>query len=339
MGAKTLMDVPLVTVIMPVRNEESFIARSLGAVLTQDYPPDRLEILVVDGRSDDQTRSIVQALAENDSRVHLMDNPGRIQACALNIGIAAAQGEIIIRMDGHSIMTPDYVRQCVYFLHTSGAEVVGGPLRYIGITTAGRTIAAAYGSPFSIPSRFRVSRTAAYVDTIYPGAWRRDIFERVGMFDESFRVHEDYEMNYRIRRAGGRIYLTPEIRFDYYGRQTIQALGRQFFRYGRDKARMLARFPASARPRHLVAPAFVLALGTGALLSPFSSPIAPLWALVLGSYTLANGIASVRESRRAGWRMLPRLPVVFATMHLCWGIGFWVEAVQIVTQRGKNKHE
>jgi cellulose synthase/poly-beta-1,6-N-acetylglucosamine synthase-like glycosyltransferase len=331
LGAGTLMNNPPVTVIMPVRNEAAMIARSLGAVLAQDYPADRLEILVIDGRSDDQTRSIVQSIAAENPRVRLLDNPGQIQACALNIGIAAAQGEIIVRVDGHTIIAPDYVRQCAAHLYTSQAEAVGGPIRFMGITPAGRAIAVAYRSTFGVPSRYRVSRTAGYVDTVYLGAWRRSIFARVGGFDEHLNVNEDYELNYRIRRAGGRVYLTPDICSDYYGRQTIPKLAGQFYRYGRDKFRMLVKYPLSAKLRHLVAPGFVFALAAGAALTPFNRWISGGWLLLILTYILANLMASVRTAARFDWRVLPRLPLVFVTMHLCWGSGFWVEALRHMT--------
>ncbi|HVO71726.1 MAG TPA: glycosyltransferase family 2 protein [Aggregatilineaceae bacterium] len=321
---------PFVTVVMPVRNEAALIQPSLGAVLAQDYPADRIEVLVVDGESTDETLSIVQAIAAVDVRVRVLSNPGWIQARALNIGLDTARGEVIVRVDGHTIITPDYVWQCVSLLRTTGASNVGGPQRCVGVTAWGRAIAAAYRSPFGVPSRFRVSRRAAYVDTVYMGAWPREVFERVGRFDETLAVHEDYEHNYRIRRAGGRIYLSPDIRSEYYGRQTPGALGRQFFRYGGEKLQVLLRYPASARPRHLVAPAWVAAVVGGAILAPLHRHLARLWGVVLLGYAVANAVASVRTAARDGRDLLPRLPVVFACMHVSWGVGFWLEGFRCV---------
>jgi glycosyltransferase involved in cell wall biosynthesis len=143
---------PLVSVIMPVRNEAHFIRHSLGAVLAQDYPADRVEILVVDGDSDDATVAAVRACAGADPRVHILSNPDRLQAHALNIALAQAQGTIIVRVDGHTIVAPDYVWQCVAALQQTGASAVGGPLRSVGVTPMGRAIAVAYRSPFGVPS-------------------------------------------------------------------------------------------------------------------------------------------------------------------------------------------
>lgn len=319
---------PRVTVVMPVYHEATFIERTLGAVLSQDYPADRLEALVVDGGSTDATRALVTAIASADPRVHLLDNPGRIQARAMNVALDHAQGEIIVRVDGHTVIAPDYVRRCVDHLAATGAHNVGGPQRFEGTTPLGRAIAAAYRSPFSVPSRFTVSDHAEYVDTVYLGAWPREVFAQVGRFDEALAVNEDYELNYRIRRAGGRIYLAPDIRSRYYGRQTFGALWRQFARYGAWKCRVLAQHPRSTRPRHLVAPAFVAALIGGALLGAASRPARALWTSIIGLYLLANGLASLRQAARDGWALLLRLPLVFATMHLAWGSGFWRSALR-----------
>lgn len=319
---------------MPVYNEAAFIERSLGAVLAQDFPAERLDVLVTDGGSADATVALVSAIAARDPRVRLLHNPRRIQAAALNIALDHAQGDVIVRVDGHTILAPDYVRRCVECLETTGAQNVGGPQRFEATTPFGRAIAAAYRSPFSVPSRFTISQRAEYVDTVFLGAWPRAVLERVGRFDETVGVNEDYELNYRIRRAGGRIYLSPDIRSRYYGRQTPAALWRQFFRYGVSKCRVLARHPRSARPRHLVAPAFVAAVIGGGVFGVISRPIRRLWALVIGVYALANLIASLRETARNGWSLLARLPFVFASMHLAWGCGFWIAALRRIV-RGK----
>ncbi len=316
---------PFVTVVLPVYNESAWIERSLGAILAQDYPAASMEVLVVDGLSTDSTPAQVQAIAARDPRVRLLYNPRRIQAISMNRAVAEARGEFIIRVDGHTLIAPDYVSRCIHHLQATGADNVGGPQRFVGITATGKAIAAAYRSPFSVPSRFTVSDTAEYVDTVYLGAWPRAVFDRIGGFDE-LKINEDYLFNYRIRKAGGRIYLSPDIRSDYYGRQTFSALARQFFNYGIGKFGVLAAHPASTHPRHLIAPVFVAALVGGALLAPFSRIISILWKLTLISYALANAVATIHQCRRAGWQHLTRLPLVFTTVHIAWGSGFWYGA-------------
>ncbi|MBN2303173.1 MAG: glycosyltransferase family 2 protein [Anaerolineae bacterium] len=322
------LDLPLVSVIMPVRNEAVFIRQSLGAVLVQDYPTERLEILVLDGLSTDNTVALIEFITAGDPRVSLLSNPGVIQVRGLNQGIQAARGDVIVRVDGHVVIAPDYVRQCVHYLQITGADNVGGPQRFAGITPMGRTIAAAYRSPFGVPSHFTISQQAGYTDTVYLGAWPRAVFDRVGLFDESLAVNEDYEFNYRIRKARGRIYFTPDIRSDYYGRQTLGPLWRQFAQYGHWKFTVLVKHPASVRPRHLVAPVFVAALVVGALLAPLNRRIGQMRRGLLLIYGAANSIASVRAAREHGWGVLVRLPAVFATMHLAWGGGFWRAALR-----------
>ncbi len=316
---------PLVSVIMPVRNEAIFIRRSLGAVLAQDYPPDRMEVLVVDGMSNDGTASIVRELAAGDNRVRLMANPGIIQARALNRALEVAQGDLILRVDGHTVIAPDYVNRCVHHLATTGADNVGGPQRCIGLTPMGRAIAAAYRSPFGVPSQFTMGRRSGYVDTVYMGAWPRRVFEQVGQFDESLAANEDYEFNYRIRKAGGKVYLALDIRSEYYVQNTLTALWRQFFHYGRWKFRMLTKHPASVRLRHPVAPAFVGVLIGGGLLAFVHRRARRLLGWVVVWNGLANGLASLHAGQRETG-ITARLPVVFACMHLAWGTGFWREA-------------
>jgi glycosyltransferase involved in cell wall biosynthesis len=313
---------PLVSILLPVRNEAAFIARCLGAVLAQDYPPDRLEILVADGESDDGTPELIRQLPGGE-RVRVLFNPARIQAAGLNLLIGQAQGEVLVRVDGHTVLAPDYVRACVDTLRETGAWNVGGPMLPEGTTPMGKAIAAAGRSPFAVPSAFHVRQTAAFTDTVYLGAWPRWVFERVGGYNERVGVNEDYEMNVRIRAAGGRIFLTPAIRSTYFGRQTLGALAKQYRRYGQSKIRTLAAHPGSIRPRQLAAPALVAALAVGGPLALVSRPIRAMFALVVLAYAAATLVASVHAAVRSGWSLLPRLPAVFATMHLSWGLGFW----------------
>lgn len=320
------MTEPFVSVIMPVRNEEAFIARSLGAVLSQDYPADRIEAVVADGESDDHTREVIASLPGAE-RVRVIENPQRRQAFGLNAALRQARGEIIVRVDGHTIIAPDYVRQCVRALAESGAVNVGGRMEPVGETPIGRAIAAAGASRFGVPTAFHVSERPQYTDTVYLGAWPREALTAVGGFDERMRVNEDYELNHRLRQAGGRIYLSPEIRSIYYGRQSLSALARQYFAYGWDRTNTLKLHPGSLKPRQLVAPTFVAALLLGGALALLNEWMRVLWIALLVAYALANGVASTLAARRSGWDILPRLPLVFATMHVAWGLGFWKGAL------------
>jgi succinoglycan biosynthesis protein ExoA len=317
------MDEPFVSVIMPVRNEAQCIALSLNAVLHQDYPAGRMEILVADGDSDDGTLEIIQSLPGAE-RVRLVPNPQRIQSAGMNAALHQSHGDIIIRVDGHTIIAPDYVRQCVRALRETGAYNVGGSMVPVGVTDQGKAIAAACKSAFAVPTAFHMSHIEGrYTDTVYMGAWPRWALERVGAFDERLRINEDYELNYRLRQAGGAIYLTPAIRSHYVGRQTLGALARQYFRYGQGKTRTLRKSPGSLRPRQLVAPAFVGVVAGGLPFSWISRAMLVLWLVTVFGYLVLNLAYSLRVARRTGFHLFWWLPLVFATIHLSWGTGFW----------------
>lgn len=324
---------PPVTIIMPVLNEAAFIRRSLAAALAQDYPPGRLEILVVDGGSTDGTQRIVQEIIAQTGKpvVKLLHNPRRIQAAALNIGIEAARGDIIVRVDGHTVIAPDYVRRCVQYLVEGRADNVGGLMRPVGTTYVGQAVALATSSPFGIGgSKFHYSEKEQYVDTVYLGAYWRHTFDRIGLYDEAFHINEDYELNYRLRRAGGKILLSPVIHSTYTPRGSLPALARQYFKYGMWKVRTVGKHPASLRWRQTVPPLFVAGLG-GSFLAGFGwEPARWLFLLVAGSYGLANLVASGWIAGRRGWQYFPILPLVFAAIHLAWGLGFWWGILQAI---------
>ncbi|MFQ3535128.1 MAG: glycosyltransferase family 2 protein [Aggregatilineales bacterium] len=313
---------PFITVIMPVYNEEAFIARSLGAVLAQDYPSERYEVIVADGMSQDATRQVIHSLPGAE-RVRIIDNPQRLQAAGMNIALKHAKGEIIVRVDGHTIIAPDYLRACLRALQSTQAWNVGGGMYPVGETPMGKAIAAAGRSAFAVPTAFHVSEQPAYTDTVYMGAWWRWALERVGGYDSTFAINEDYELNYRLRAAGGKIYFSPEIRSEYHCRQSLPALWRQYYRYGIGRVQTLKKHPKSLRPRQLVAPLFVAGVLGGALIAPFSVPLRMAWLLGLALYGAANLFFSWRTARKHGMEHLLRLPLVFLTIHLAWGLGFW----------------
>jgi succinoglycan biosynthesis protein ExoA len=315
-----------VSVLLPIRNEEAFIAQCLGAILSQDYPPERMEILIADGMSDDRTVHIIKAMP-NAHRVRIIPNPRRIQAAGLNELIRQARGEVLIRVDGHTIIASDYVRQCVLVLQETQASNVGGAMDPVGTTWLGRAIAAAGKSAFAVPTTFHVSQKPQLTDTVYLGAWPRRIFEELGGYNEGVGVNEDYELNYRIRAAGGLIYFTPAIRSSYYGRQTLRALAKQYYRYGRSKVKMLREHPRSVRLRHLAAPSFVAALIVGGLISVLVPAVSILWLGIITLYALCAIAASLLLATQYGWELLPLLPIIFLTIHFAWGIGFWVENI------------
>lgn len=313
---------PFVTVIIPVYNEERYIGMCLDSVVANDYPKDRLEVLVVDGMSTDRSREIVMRYIEQYPFIRLLDNPRRIVPAALNLGIREARGEIIVRMDAHTAYAPDYIRQCVRLLMTTDAANVGGPMRKVGTTYVSEAIAAATTTPFAAgDAYFHYADSNRWVDTVYLGAWRCETLEILGGFNEELEANEDYELNYRLREMGGRILLSPQVRCWYYVRSSVRALARQYFRYGFWKVKTLRIHPDSIRWRQLVPHVFVLGLSSSLLILPFH-PL--LGAFLPGLYLIANLVASIWTAATRGWKYFPVLPVIFATVHVSWGLGFLV---------------
>jgi succinoglycan biosynthesis protein ExoA len=323
----TSTDLPPVTIIMPVRNEADFITASLQAVFHQDYPPERLQILVVDGMSDDSTREIILQTVVQYPHVamKLLDNPGRIVPKALNIALHEATGDIIVRVDGHCEIAPDYVRCCVAHLQNGKAAGVGGPIETISHTPPGQAIALAMSSPFGVgSSAFRtVKNKTLFVDTVAFPAYLRVAIDQAGPFDEELVRNQDDEYNFRLRSLGYHILLAPDVRSRYHSRASLPKLWRQYYQYGYYKVRVMQKHPRQMSRRQFVPPLFVAVVISGAVFAPFSMPVRILWLLVAGLYTTANLTASLFIAHHHGWQHLWRLPLAFATLHLSYGFGFW----------------
>jgi succinoglycan biosynthesis protein ExoA len=323
---------PMVSVILPIRNEASFIARALTSVFAQDYPADRLEILVADGCSTDGTREIVQRFAGLAAgHLRLIDNTGRIVSTGLNAALAVANGDVIVRVDGHCEVPPDFVRRAVEHLQRDNIDCVGGLLETIGETRMSRVIAAAMSAPFGVGgSAFRSGASVSTLtDTVAFPAFSRAAMHRVGPFDEELIRNQDDEYSYRLRRLGGRILLATDMHARYYSRGTLQSLWRQCFQYGYWKVRVLQKHPRQMRLRQ-----FVPALFVAALLASLSFSLAislPLGAGVMAAivllYLLAAGAASWRAARQGGFDLLPWLPLAFTTLHVAYGTGSLVGLV------------
>lgn len=296
--------IPTVTVLIPTYQEASAIDVCLGAVARQTYPA-IVETLVIDGGSTDGT----QALAAAHAGVTVLDNPARIQAAALNLGIEAAEGDVLIRVDGHCVIADDYVERCVAALEATGAAIVGGAMTPVAHGMVQEGIARAMGSRFGAgPARFHTGGDAAWVDTVYLGAYRREVVRAVGGYTE-VGFNEDAELAHRMSGHGG-IWFDPSIRSVYEPRSSLGALARQFFRYGRGRAATAKRHPSSVKPRQLAAPVLLVAI-----------VVLPKRRWTLGAYAAGVAAATVLDGGPG-----PTRRAVFAaalpTMHTCWAAGF-----------------
>jgi glycosyltransferase involved in cell wall biosynthesis len=313
---------PLVTVIVPIRNEERDIERALRSVLAQEVAPEQLEIVVVDGMSSDGTREIVGRLAREDGRIRLVDNPGRRVPPALNRGLGEAKGRYLVRVDGHAWIPPDYVSRMLDHLEAGACEAVGGKLVCHADTGFGRAVATAMSSRLGVGgSRHHYLDRRELVDHVaFPG-YPVEVLHRLGGWVESLSSNQDFELDWRLGDAGGRILYDPEIVGHYRCSETPRALARQYWRYGFWKVHVLRLHPRSLRARNLVPTTFVAVLATALAVLPARRGRA-LLGLVLGPYLLLVGLGAARLGGRCPWSAA-RIAAALAIMHLSWGAGFW----------------
>ncbi|MDD2921898.1 MAG: glycosyltransferase [Anaerolineales bacterium] len=316
-----------VSIILPIRNEAAHIEQSLLAILSQDYPADQIEILIVDGMSTDDTRSIIKGIAARhpNRQIQVLDNHGKIVPTGMNIALRQAKGEIVIRVDGHCVIAPDYARNCVEHILSDKADGVGGSIETIGGTKIAKAIAIGMSSPFGVGnSAFRTTvNKNQFVDTAPFPAYTRQIIERAGFYDEELIRNQDDEYSYRIRELGGKILLAANVRSVYFSRTSLRSLWRQYYQYGFWKVRVLQKHPRQMSLRQFVPPAFALALSASVLLAliPVARPLAVIIPLL---YLFANLLASFYTAAKRGWKYAPTLPLVFAILHLSYGFGFLV---------------
>ncbi len=310
---------PAVSVVMPVLNEERHLRDAVRQVLAQDYPGE-LELVMAIGPSKDRTAQIAAELvADNLGRVRSVPNPSGTTPAALNAAIAASRHAFVVRVDGHALFPADYVRTAIEVLESTGADNVGGVMAAEGVTDFERAVARAMTSRFGVGNApFHTGGAAGPVDTVYLGAFRRSALDRVGGYDEAYLRAQDWEMNLRIRRTSGVVYFTPRLRVAYRPRATLRALARQYFDYGRWRRMVIRQHPGTANPRYLAPPIAFAGVVSGLVVAPFWWPAV----IVPAGYLLGVLAASLVTARGLPARAALVLPVVYAAMHLSWGLGF-----------------
>jgi glycosyltransferase involved in cell wall biosynthesis len=333
---------PTVSIIIPCYNEEATIYDTLQAVHAQTYPRAQMEVVIADALSKDRTRERIAEFqqAHPDLPVRVVDNARRIIPAALNRAIEAAQGEIIVRMDAHSKPYPDYVERCVRALEEGRGDNVGGvwEIRAGAPGWMAEGIAVAAAHPLGAgDAAYRLDPEAGPEDTVPFGAFRKSLVERIGKFDESLLTNEDYEFNARIRKAGGVVWLDPQIRSVYYARPTFVHLARQYWRYGFWKWRMLRRYPGSLRWRQALPPIFVASLLLIGGLATYRSVPRHWLATELFIYGLILGLAGLfRAARLKKFHYIVSMPLALAMMHFAWGGGFLWSMISIFPREKKR---
>ncbi|RZS90221.1 cellulose synthase/poly-beta-1,6-N-acetylglucosamine synthase-like glycosyltransferase [Motilibacter rhizosphaerae] len=310
---------PAVSVVMPVLDEERHLRTAVRHVLEQGYPGE-LELVLALGPSKDRTDQIAAELAAQDPRVSTVRNPTGRTPAALNAGIRAARHGIVVRVDGHGMLGPDYVRTAVELLESTGADNVGGIMAAEGESAFEQAVARAMTSWFGVGgARFHTGGEAGPADTVYLGVFRRATLERLGGYDESFSRAQDWELNHRIREGGGLVWFSPRLRVSYRPRPDLRRLARQYFHYGRWRRVVMRRHQGTVSLRYLAAPVVVVAVAAGTVVGV---AVHPAGFVLPAGYGLALLAGTALTARGLPPRAAVLLPAVYATMHLAWGAGF-----------------
>ncbi len=329
-----------VSIIIPCRNEEKYISQCLDSIMSNTYSKDKIEILVVDGMSDDQTRTIIKNIADKHSCVKFFDNPKRIVPPAMNIGIKNAKGEIIMRMDAHNTYKKDYISNCVQNLKTYNADNVGG----ICVTLPGdnsniaKAIALALSHYFGVGNAFfRIGlKEPREVDSVPFGCYKKEVFEKIGLFNEQLVRNQDIELNLRLKRNGGKILLVPDIVSYYHARSTLKDLAKNNYWNGFWVifSMNFAKMPFSSR--HLIPFCFVLSISASLMLSLIHRFFFFSFVLILGLYCFVNTFYSFKLSLRHGLKHFPALTAAFSTLHFSYGVGSIAGLIKYISSQGKK---
>jgi cellulose synthase/poly-beta-1,6-N-acetylglucosamine synthase-like glycosyltransferase len=315
-----------VSIIIPCRNEEKYIGKCIDSIINNDYSKDNLEVLIIDGMSNDRTKKIVQGYADKYPLVKLIDNPKRIVSTAMNIGIKKASGDIIVRMDAHNVYEKDYISKCVKYLNEYNVDNVGGICVTLPAEASfiSKPIVLALSHPFGVGNAyFRIgSKKPRYVDTVPFGCYKKEIFQKVGFFDEDLIRNQDDEFNLRLIKSGGKILLAPDIVSYYYARDSLLKLWKMYFQYGYFKPLVAQKIRAILTWRQLMPVLFISSLIISGVLSLFSQSLLLVFFFIIFSYLITNIGFSLSIALGKGFKYLFILPFVFATLHFSYGVGY-----------------
>jgi len=311
-----------VSIIIPCRNEKNYISMCIDSFLKQSYPMELMEIVIADGMSDDGTKDILEEYSQKYSNVRVIDNKGLSAPKGMNLGIKSSNKDIIIIFGAHAYADKDFVKNNVEYLNKHEIGCAGGPIETVNDNKVGKAISLAMSSPFGVGNAlFRYAQKETYVDTVAFGAYRREVLEQIGYFDEELVRNQDDELNYRVIKEGYKIILSPSIKSTYYGRGSYAKLWKQYYQYGFWKVRVMQKHGKPAAIRHLVPMAFVLTNILGILLGMILKPILYLWLLEVVAYTSTDIYFSAKLSQKSPSIMACMLPV-FPILHLSYGLGF-----------------
>lgn len=318
------MQLPFISVILPVRNEEKFITACVASIFSQDYPAELMEVIFVDGRSEDRTVAMLTEMQKAHPQIVVLDNPNRTVPYAMNIGIRHSRAEIIVRLDAHAEYPPDYIRLSVETLLTKNCDNAGGVFETRGRGFMGEAIAEMLKTPLGVGNAtYRLTQEDGYVDTVPFGCWRRELFDRIGGFDERMTRNQDNELNFRIRKNGGKVYLNHNIRVLYYCRDTLRGIMKMGYMNGKWNVITMTLVPGSMGVRHFVPLAFVVSTIALVLLTLLTRSMlfGGLLALEWGAYLLLDFFYASTIAREKGSRFFPVEVILYPAFHFAYGFG------------------
>ncbi len=311
-----------VSIVIPCRNEKEYIGRCLDSFVTQNYPQELYEIFVCDGLSNDGTRDIVKKYSLKYKNIKILDNKGVSAPKGMNLGIKHSKSDVIIIFGAHAYADKDFIKNNVEALQKPEVGCAGGPIKTISENQVGKAIALAMSSPFGVGNAlFRFAEDEMYVDTVAFGAYRREVLDKIGYFDEELVRNQDDELNFRVCKYGYRILLSPKIKSVYYSRGSLKKLWKQYYQYGFWKVRVMQKHGKVASMRHLVPIAFVLSNILGIGLGVFFKPILVLWLIEAIMYIACNLIFTIKLGKKEP-NTMKYLPIIFPILHISYGLGF-----------------
>lgn len=311
-----------VSIVIPCRNEEKYIGKCIESMINQSYGIENIEVLVVDGMSDDKTQEIIKSYSEKQPNVKFVINEKKVAPVAMNLGIKQAIGDIIIIFGAHAYMDKDYVKNSVEKLKDDAVAVVGGRIINISENNLSEAISYAMSSPFGVGNAlFRYSTKEEFVDTVAFGAYKKEVFETVGLFDEEFVRNQDDELNFRVSKAGYKMLLSPSVESHYYTRGSLGKLFKQYYQYGFWKVRLIQKHKRPPAVRHLIPVMFVSGIILGCLVSIFSELLRGMFLSVLALYVVLAGVYAFKACNKK-YSYIPRIMICFLILHSSYGLGF-----------------
>jgi len=312
-----------VSIIIACLNEEKHIKECLESLINQNYLKEKYEIIIVDGESNDKTKEIINNIIKNNPavKIKILNNTKKINSIGFNIGIKAAQGDVIIIFGGHAVADKNFIVKNIEYLEKIGTDCVGGPIKSISDSFMGRVISFVISSPFGVGgAKFRYSQKEEFVDTVAYGAYRKEVFNKIGLFNEKLTRNHDIEFNSRLKKSGGKIFMTPEIKSYYYAPETLKKLWRQNFNNGLWNIYTQKLIPGSLRLRHFIPLLFIVGL-IGSFILSFLNFFKIIFFLIISVYIITDLLFSFKIAIKNKLKSLPLLFITFFILHISYGLG------------------